>query len=345
MKTTNRVPFRVQEASGVEKYRQIVDGVIEAIRRGAIKRGERLPSASTLFKEFGLAKETVIKAYAILRERGVIHTVPRKGYFAATESVGHVANVMLLFDEFPAYKQAVYDSFMKRLGERVHVDIFFHHCTPALFEKLLLDNINHYDLAIVMPFAENAVGKVLGQVDPRKILILDRREYAGEQFSYIAHEFEESTYNCLVSAADLLKPYRKIYLVFPQPAEVAIKSSQAPREIINGLVKFCREHRMSHDILHDLKAHPVRKGDVVFVIDDADLVTAVEMARSKNLVIGRDVGILSYNDTPVKRVIDKGITVISTDFAAHGRMAAEYVLSQNPVKEIIPTTLIRRNSL
>ena len=196
-----------------------------------------------------------------------------------------------------------------------------------------------------MPFANKVVARVLGQVDPRKVLILDRRDYAGERFPYIAHEFEESTHNCLMSAADLLKHYKKIYLAFPRPAEIALKSSHAPREIIKGFETFCRERRMAGEILHDLKAHAMKEGDVMFVIDDADLVAAVEMARERGLVIGKDVGILSYNDTPAKRVIDKGITVISTDFAEHGRRAADYVLTREPVKVIIPTTVIRRHSL
>jgi DNA-binding LacI/PurR family transcriptional regulator len=72
---------------------------------------------------------------------------------------------------------------------------------------------------------------------------------------------------------------------------------------------------------------------------------AVETAREKNLKLGEDVGILSYNDTPMKRVVYKGITVISTDFGELGRRAAHFVLERKPVHEIIPTTLIRRNSL
>ncbi|MBV5334125.1 hypothetical protein JZU57_02665, partial [bacterium] len=59
-----------------------------------------------------------------------------------------------------------------------------------------------------------------------------------------------------------------------------------------------------------------------WMIDDTDLVAAVEMARSAGLELGKDMGILSYNESPVKRVIDKGITVISTDFAEQGRQAA-----------------------
>jgi DNA-binding transcriptional regulator YhcF (GntR family) len=345
MKSAKLMPFQVDNGSAVEKYRQVVDGVVEAIRRGKIRRGDQLPSASVLYQEFGLAKETVIKAYAILRERGVVCTVPRKGYFAATESVEHKTNVMLLFDEFPAYKQTVYDSFMERLGGRAHVDIYFHHCTPALFEKLLLDNIALYDLAVVMPFADPAVGKVLAQVDPRKILILDRREHAGKGFSFIAQEFEESVGNCLESARDLLRKYETFYLVLPLQAEVAIRSSQAPAEIADGFKRFCRRHRLPCKVIGSLDGHAARKGEAFLVIDDTDLVAAVEMARSRGLELGKDMGILSYNESPVKRVIDKGITVISTDFAEQGRRAADYVLTLKPIKEILPTALIRRQSL
>lgn len=337
--------FNVDAGSDVEKYRQIVEGVIDAVRGGRIRRGEALPTVSTLCRDFGLAKETVIKAYAILRKRGIVNAVARKGYFVATESVDHKANVMLLFDEFPAYKQAVYEAFMQELGGRAIADIYFHHCTPALFESLLLDNIRYYDLAVVMPFDDKAVGRVLRQVDRRKILILDRREHVGEGFPFIGQEFEESVFNCLNDAADLLAKYRKLYLVFPKKADIAIKSSQAPRPIVNGFEKFCRNARLAHGIIHSVVGHTVRKGDAFLLIDDTDLVAAVEMARAADLQLGKDVGILSYNETPIKRVVDRGITVISTDFAEQGRRAARYVLDPKPVNEIIPTTLIRRHSL
>jgi DNA-binding LacI/PurR family transcriptional regulator len=74
-------------------------------------------------------------------------------------------------------------------------------------------------------------------------------------------------------------------------------------------------------------------------------VTVVEVARAKQFRLGADVGILSFNDSPVKRVIDRGITVLSTDFAALGQRVAEYVLAPKRVEAIQPTVLIRRQSL
>ena len=43
-----------------------------------------------------------------------------------------------------------------------------------------------------------------------------------------------------------------------------------------------------------------------------------------NLVIGKQVGIISYNETPLKKIILNGITTISTDFEAMGIEAANH---------------------
>ena len=337
--------FGVTLAPGSEKCQRIVAGIIAAIRDGRIRRGEGLPTVESWCRECGFAKETVIKAYAMLRERGVVVSVPRKGYFVATESVDHQANVMLLFDELSPYKQVLYDHLVGSLGGHAQVDVYFHHCTPAHFAAMLLDNLPHYDLAVVMPFAAPAVTQVLEQVDAAKVLILDRRECAGDRFSFVGQEFERSVAACLQSAADLLVKYRRLVLLFPRPADVAIHSSQAPAEIVTGFRRFARAASTPHTVLHGVDDLALRSGDAVLVIDDADLVGVVEMARTAGLRIGKDVGIVSYNDAPMKRVIDRGITVISTDFSAMGRRAAAFVRDRKPVDEVIPTTLIRRHSL
>jgi DNA-binding LacI/PurR family transcriptional regulator len=59
------------------------------------------------------------------------------------------------------------------------------------------------------------------------------------------------------------------------------------------------------------------------------------------------VGIVSYNDTPLKRVVAGGISVVSTDFYAQGVRAAEHILAPGPrpVHEVRPTELTLRSSL
>ncbi len=335
--------FEVRSDSSVPKYQQIIDGVINAIRSGKVCRGAPLPSASVLCREFNLARETVIKAYAELKGMGIVNAVPRKGYFVATESVAHTRKVMLLFDEFSPYKQDLYDAFRDHVGTSVVTDIFFHHCDVWSFKSLFLDKIDYYSLCLVMPFEDQAVAGVLKLIDPNKLLILDRIDHIQAQGSFIGQDHDAGLFAALTSGADLLEKYAQVNLVFPQAREIAMHSSQAPLVIPEAFKRFCREHKIRHRVLP--KVGQVKQGEAWFVIDDADLVDVVEQAREKHFTLGKDLGILAYNETAMRKIVGKGITVVSTDFQEMGCRAAEFVLNPTQVRYVVPTRLIRRKSL
>ena len=67
---------------------------------------------------------------------------------------------------------------------------------------------------------------------------------------------------------------------------------------------------------------------------------------TRGMKIGRDVGILSYNDTPMKEVTEPGMSVVSIDFAALGRRAARQIIDwRHPGNVCEPTRFIARGSL
>ena len=74
------------------------------------------------------------------------------------------------------------------------------------------------------------------------------------------------------------------------------------------------------------------------------LAMLLDQASAKGLEVGKDFGIISYNDTPMKRYVKEGITVISTDFIQMGKKAAEYVLNPGPLQYVVATRLIDRKS-
>ncbi|WP_435817837.1 substrate-binding domain-containing protein [Micrococcus luteus] len=76
-----------------------------------------------------------------------------------------------------------------------------------------------------------------------------------------------------------------------------------------------------------------------------DLVTLIERLIAQKLRIGKDVGVISYNETPLKKIILDGITTISTDFSELGVQAAEFVLSGKTEKVEVPFYLNLRKSL
>jgi hypothetical protein len=47
----------------------------------------------------------------------------------------------------------------------------------------------------------------------------------------------------------------------------------------------------------------------------------------------------------MKQIVGEGISVITTDFSQMGSLAASYVKNQQKITEVLPTSLILRESL
>lgn len=338
--------FEIEDTARLPKYKQIVGGIITAIDQKELSRGDALPSVNTMSKQYAVARETVVKAYNELKSQGIIEAIPGKGYYVATEYTKHLSKIFLLFDSSTLYKQDLYEALSSALGGEMILDIYFHHFNIEMFERLLLDSIGKYNMYLVMPFTHKHMPDVFAKLDVGKLttgntsnlLILDReRQYAGP-YSYIGQDFDASVYNCLEEGLPLLSKYRRMVMVFPHRI-------QHPEETFHCCKRFCGDHNIDYAMIYSWQQEEITPGTVYFIVDDHDLIYVIEQCNARNYVLGQDVGLLSYNETPIKRVLLDGITVISTDFIRLGTRAAEYIHSPQKTHEIIPTRLIIRNSL
>ena len=75
------------------------------------------------------------------------------------------------------------------------------------------------------------------------------------------------------------------------------------------------------------------------------LVLLIEKIIDQKLKIGKEVGVISYNETALKKIILNGITSISTDFQMMGEKAAELVLNKSSEHIEARFYLTLRNSL
>ena len=71
----------------------------------------------------------------------------------------------------------------------------------------------------------------------------------------------------------------------------------------------------------------------------------IENAINRNLKLGEDFGIISYNETPLKKIVANGIATISTDFEMMGEILADMVLHGHKQQIENKSSLLIRNSL
>ena len=96
-----------------------------------------------------------------------------------------------------------------------------------------------------------------------------------------------------------------------------------------------------------MSASSFEKGNayITFSRYDTDDVALIKLAGSKGYQLGADIGLISYNDTAVKEVLENGITVISTDFEAMGRTVSKIIIDRRAMIKRNPARVIIRNSL
>ncbi|RKE00225.1 GntR family transcriptional regulator [Marinifilum flexuosum] len=332
--------FNVTTDSGIPKYKQLINSLLQSIDKGLVNVGDKIPSINAICKEFGLSRDTVLVAYNELKIRGVISSVPGKGYYLASTSTRFKKNIFLLFEEFNVFKEILYNSFIENLGDKANVDIYFHHFNRKVFKELIDNNNGKYTSYIIMPAKFNDAYNVLQQLPENEVYILDQTNAAlKKHYPAVYQNFEEDVFCALESGLNLLEKYKKIYFVYPGGKE--------PIGQLKGFKKFATHYQeqWEFEVIETLESHKIKKGEVYIVPNDNDLVTLVKEAKSEKLKIGSDLGIISYNDTPLKEVVADGITTISTDFKEMGQILADMVLHSK--KELIEnqSKLIRRNSL
>lgn len=67
-------------------YRQLADLLREQIASGELAPRTPLPSAKTLAQEHGIAIGTVTRAVDVLREEGLVRTIPGRGVWVVDRS-------------------------------------------------------------------------------------------------------------------------------------------------------------------------------------------------------------------------------------------------------------------
>ncbi len=334
--------IKVDPYSITLKYLQIVNSIIREIKNGNIHVGDIMPSINELSIELDIARDTVERGYKHLKNIGIIDAVPRKGYYIKNVEFREPLKIFLLFNKLSAHKKTIYDSFVDSLGEHAVIDFYIYNNDFSLFKKLIANKKDDYTHYVIIPHfidSEENANEIIDTIPKEKLLLLDKiipgipGEYAA------AYEnFEKDIYSALCQATEQLSKYHTLKIIFPQ-------HTYYPAEILRGFKNYCQDNAFTYKIINNINDEPINKSEVYINVMEDDLITLLEKIILSGLIIGKEVGVISYNETPVKKLILNGITTISTDFHQMGIKAAQLILSNSKESCEIPFKLILRASL
>ena len=69
---------------------------------------------------------------------------------------------------------------------------------------------------------------------------------------------------------------------------------------------FCKEHDIQHAIIHGLNVNKLNKNEVYIIFPDNELISSLKHIKEKGWELGKDIGIISYDDTPMKEILFGG---------------------------------------
>ncbi|MEN8116134.1 MAG: GntR family transcriptional regulator [Bacteroidota bacterium] len=333
--------IRINHDSEIPKYKQVVELIISDIDAGIFKKGQRVPSINETSEDLLLSRDTVEKAYVYLKKKGILSSVRGKGYYVNNINIQKKIKVALIFNKLSNYKRSLYYSFVETLGSKAGVDVFIYNYNIDQFEEIINNQLTNYDYFVILPHFKNEqvdVGAVIKKIPKEKVLLVDRNLESLKDYPIVYQEYEKDIQAALGQGTKLLKKYKKINLVFPA-------NEYYSKHILRGFKIFCQVNGMQYAVIDQLEEKDVIKNQAYVLISDDDLYRFIKIAKSKGWKLGKDIGVVAYNDNPVKEVLEDGITTISTNHDTIGRTAAQMILTKDFKRIKSPFEFVKRESL
>lgn len=334
--------INVDGFSSTPKYLQLANSIQEAVFAGKIHKDKVLPSLHELTYHLEISKDTADRGYKYLRKLGILSSIPGKGHYITATHVVRQYKIFLLINKLSTNKKLFYDTFTKALGDNVTIDFYVYNNDFGLFKELLSTRRDGYTHYVILPhFTEGGetAHRLINTIPKDKLILIDK-DIRGVEKGYggVFENFGKDIYSALEMALPKLIKYDTLKLV-------CSANNYFPTETADGFNLFCQQYAFERSIVKNAGTEDIAKGQVFICLEENDLINLIERVNKLNLKVGTDVGIISYNETPLKKYILDGITTISTDFEQMGLKAAEMILGDNMKHIELDCKLKLRSSL
>ena len=339
--------IKIDHESQIPVYKQIVGQVEELVRNGEYPEGYLLPSMNELSSLLDISKETVKKAYSILRNKGYIDARQGKGFYVAAPGAADKLSILVLFDKLSNYKQVLFNSFADEIGDAAEITIRLHNQNVDLLEYYVEENLDLFDYYVITPHfpldaaSQKRVLKILTRIPNRKLIMVDHwMEELPGNYGAVYQDFANDAYEGLGYGLKKLKSCSKFNVV-------TLPSSLYYASVGKAVERFCRDNDIAVEFHTEITPEIIREKEVYLILNsqyDLGLIELCRRARELNYRVGRDISIISYNESPINEIILNGLTTISTDFRQMGVLVARMILDKKPAKIRCDFQMIRRNT-
>ncbi len=314
---------QAKQDSKTPKYKQLVNTLLIDIKKSNLQTGERLPSINEASVECYLSRDTVERAYSELYRLGVVTSIFRKGYFISGKSAKPRTKIFFLVGKITENIKAIFNAFVNHAGKEITVDIFTHNYKSENFREVINNHLGNYHYYIIMPHLieeteENL--KCLKQITSGRLIFLDKKmPLQNNSNSSIVSSSGKAICELMQKNAAYFKKYKTLNLVLTE-------EEYFDSELITGFRNFCEKNYYEFKVLDGFKDEDVEEENVYFTMEDIDLVAAIKSAQRQHLELGKQVGLISLNDSCYKEILAGGISIISSKPDEVGKLAAELVL-------------------
>lgn len=338
--------IHIDHSSNIPLYKQVIQEIKAHITNKSLKEGDILPSMNQLCENLQVSKETVKKAYDILRSESYIDSAHGKGFFVKKQKK-QATKILILFDKLSTYKKELFQAFSKEMPPKTEYTIRLFNQDIDLFEKFILDNLGQFDYYVITPHLplnktiQNRVINVLKKIPNRQLVILDRNleDLPGNYIS-VYQDFENDVTQGLEQAKESIKLYSKINVLLMQ-------GSLYGKLVQEGIKKFTDEHRIPASFYDKKIPEYIQAGESYVILSgqlEDELIKIAQQAKKQKLKIGKDIGVLSYNESALNEIILNGLSVLSTNFEQMGAEAAKLIQEDKAKKIKCDFRFIKRNS-
>ncbi len=340
---------RIDESASEPKFLQIANRMRELINNGTLGLGDRLPSVNRIIAHFAVSRDTAVKAFQELKQKGIIESTPSKAYFVSNVLIrDELKRILFIADAMNFYKERIYFGLMDSLEPGYYIDFVSHSdnfdILKSLYEKARSSGI-YSSILIIPTSAQDRERDYFQFVNPGSILFIDRPVH-GVAHPAVWQDFKGGFFEALHQERERLSRYSRLVFLTKFYTNQIIEEMQEGMERYAESVgiPFSRQRTRFTDREIQGAIGPMT-GDLFVILDDHLLREMLAECSERSLVPGRDIGIIMINEGPLYEYMSVPISVLSADFYAMGAQAAAFVMTGQAGSKAVATRLITRESI